>query len=110
MGLAYSLASLVVCRAGATTLAELTAIGRPSLLIPSPNVTDNHQEHNARGLEAVGAAEVLLETGWDLEGAVGRVLSLAGGELRLDAMAAAARGQARLDAATRAADIVEALL
>jgi UDP-N-acetylglucosamine--N-acetylmuramyl-(pentapeptide) pyrophosphoryl-undecaprenol N-acetylglucosamine transferase len=110
MGLAYSLASLVVCRAGATTLAELTAIGRPSLLIPSPNVTDNHQEHNARGLEGVGAAEVLLETDWDLEGAVGRVLSLAGGELRLDAMAAAARGQARLDAATRAADIVEALL
>ncbi|QKS71522.1 undecaprenyldiphospho-muramoylpentapeptide beta-N-acetylglucosaminyltransferase [Paenalkalicoccus suaedae] len=51
----------VVARAGATTLAELTALGIPSILIPSPYVTNNHQEKNARALEKVGAAKVILE-------------------------------------------------
>ncbi|UFJ41924.1 undecaprenyldiphospho-muramoylpentapeptide beta-N-acetylglucosaminyltransferase [Brevibacillus humidisoli] len=50
-----------VNRAGASTLAELTALGIPSILIPSPYVTNNHQEKNARGLERAGAAVVLLE-------------------------------------------------
>ncbi len=58
---AISAADLVVCRAGAITLAELTAKGIPSILIPSPNVTNNHQEYNARVLEKTGAAEVLTE-------------------------------------------------
>ncbi|TVQ91119.1 MAG: undecaprenyldiphospho-muramoylpentapeptide beta-N-acetylglucosaminyltransferase [Deltaproteobacteria bacterium] len=110
MGMAYALADLVVCRAGATTLAELTAVGKPSLLIPSPNVTDNHQEHNARGLESEGAAEVLVEQSWDIEAAVGRVLALVRAELKLEQMREAAKGQARLDAAARAADLVEELL
>ena len=52
---------LVVSRAGATTLAELTALGKPSVLIPSPYVTNNHQEKNARSLSDHGAAELLLE-------------------------------------------------
>jgi UDP-N-acetylglucosamine--N-acetylmuramyl-(pentapeptide) pyrophosphoryl-undecaprenol N-acetylglucosamine transferase len=53
---------LVVARAGATTLAEITALGIPSILIPSPYVTNNHQEKNARSLEEVGAAIVRLES------------------------------------------------
>ncbi|WP_018664076.1 undecaprenyldiphospho-muramoylpentapeptide beta-N-acetylglucosaminyltransferase [Heyndrickxia acidiproducens] len=52
---------LVVSRAGATTLAELTALGIPSILIPSPYVTNNHQEKNARALSEKGAAFMLLE-------------------------------------------------
>jgi UDP-N-acetylglucosamine--N-acetylmuramyl-(pentapeptide) pyrophosphoryl-undecaprenol N-acetylglucosamine transferase len=52
---------LVVSRAGATTLAELTSLGVPSILIPSPYVTNNHQEKNARSLVVQGAAELLLE-------------------------------------------------
>jgi UDP-N-acetylglucosamine--N-acetylmuramyl-(pentapeptide) pyrophosphoryl-undecaprenol N-acetylglucosamine transferase len=52
---------LVVSRAGATTLAELTSLGIPSILIPSPYVTNNHQEKNARSLVVQGAAELLLE-------------------------------------------------
>ncbi|EIT84995.1 undecaprenyldiphospho-muramoylpentapeptide beta-N- acetylglucosaminyltransferase [Fictibacillus macauensis ZFHKF-1] len=52
---------LVVARAGATSIAELTALGIPSILIPSPYVTNNHQEKNARALEAPGAAAVILE-------------------------------------------------
>jgi UDP-N-acetylglucosamine--N-acetylmuramyl-(pentapeptide) pyrophosphoryl-undecaprenol N-acetylglucosamine transferase len=52
---------LVVSRAGATTLAELTSLGVPSILIPSPYVTNNHQEKNARSLVVQGAAELLIE-------------------------------------------------
>ncbi|ASA23555.1 undecaprenyldiphospho-muramoylpentapeptide beta-N-acetylglucosaminyltransferase [Paenibacillus donghaensis] len=58
--------SLIVNRAGASFLAEITALGIPSVLIPSPNVTNNHQEANARQLEREGAAAVLLEK--DLNG------------------------------------------
>lgn len=53
--------SLIVNRAGASFLAEITALGIPSVLIPSPNVTNNHQEANARQLEGEGAAVVILE-------------------------------------------------
>ncbi|PGV48737.1 undecaprenyldiphospho-muramoylpentapeptide beta-N-acetylglucosaminyltransferase [Bacillus sp. AFS037270] len=52
---------LVVSRAGATTLAELTSLGIPSILVPSPYVTNNHQEKNARSLSDHGAAQLLLE-------------------------------------------------
>jgi UDP-N-acetylglucosamine--N-acetylmuramyl-(pentapeptide) pyrophosphoryl-undecaprenol N-acetylglucosamine transferase len=110
MGLAYGIANLVVCRAGATTLAELTAVGRAALLIPSPNVTENHQEHNARGLEAVGAADVLVEQGWDLDAALRRIHGLLENRMVLAGMAEAARNQARLDAAERAASVVESVL
>jgi UDP-N-acetylglucosamine--N-acetylmuramyl-(pentapeptide) pyrophosphoryl-undecaprenol N-acetylglucosamine transferase len=57
---------LVVARAGATTLAELTSLGIPSILIPSPYVTNNHQERNARALSEKGAAKLVLEK--DLSG------------------------------------------
>lgn len=54
-------ASLIVNRAGASFLAEITALGIPAILIPSPYVTNNHQEKNARWLEQNGAAQVILE-------------------------------------------------
>ena len=54
-------ADLVLCRAGASTISELTALGVPALIVPSPYVTNNHQEKNARVLEAAGGAVVLLE-------------------------------------------------
>lgn len=52
---------LIISRAGASLLAEITALGIPSILIPSPNVTNNHQEKNARWLEEKRAAKVILE-------------------------------------------------
>ena len=58
-------ADLILCRAGASTLAELTYMGKPVLIVPSPNVTDNHQEKNARVLEKVGGAKVFLEGEFD---------------------------------------------
>ena len=54
-------ADLVMCRAGAATLAELAVLGKPCILVPSPNVAENHQEKNAKALEREGAAVVLLE-------------------------------------------------
>ncbi len=57
---------LVVSRAGATTLAELTSLGVPSILIPSPYVTNNHQEKNARALSDHGAADTFIRIGIEL--------------------------------------------
>lgn len=107
---AYAMADLVVARCGSSTLGELCAVGKASLLIPSPNVTENHQEENARSLEQAGAAEVLVERGWDLQAAVGRVRALLADGAALQRMGEAARGQARLDAASLAADEVERVL
>ncbi|MBQ3103449.1 MAG: undecaprenyldiphospho-muramoylpentapeptide beta-N-acetylglucosaminyltransferase [Oscillospiraceae bacterium] len=61
MALVMRAADLVICRAGAATLSELTALGVPAIIVPSPYVTNNHQEKNARALEKTGAAELLLE-------------------------------------------------
>ena len=61
MPVRYRLASLVICRSGATTLAEITAAGRVSVLVPFPYAANNHQEHNARIIETANAGEVILD-------------------------------------------------
>ena len=97
-------ADLVVCRAGATTIAELTAAGRPAVLVPLPTATDDHQRKNAEVLGAAGAAEVVEQT--DLEGGAlaTRIQALVNAPDRLAAMAAAARKLGRPDAAKLIAD------
>ena len=65
---AMAMADVAVFRAGATGLAELAARGVPAILIPYPYAAENHQEKNARAMEAAGAAEVILNR--DLDGAV----------------------------------------
>ena len=99
MGRQLGQADVVVCRAGATTIAELTAAGRAAILIPLPTATDDHQRKNAEALVASGAADLLLQR--DLNGRVlaERILALAGDRPRRDRMAAAARTLARPDAA-----------
>jgi UDP-N-acetylglucosamine--N-acetylmuramyl-(pentapeptide) pyrophosphoryl-undecaprenol N-acetylglucosamine transferase len=57
----YGQADMIIARAGAMTLSEITALGKPSLLIPFPFAANNHQEHNARALVKAGAAEMILE-------------------------------------------------
>ena len=61
VGNVYAASDLMICRAGAITISELQTMGIPSILIPSPYVTANHQEHNARSLERDGGAVVMLE-------------------------------------------------
>jgi len=99
MGRRLRAADLVVCRAGATTLAELTAAGKPSILIPLPTATDDHQRKNAEALAAEGAADVLLQGDASGERLAARILALASDASRRQRMAAAARRLARPDAA-----------
>lgn len=61
MSVVMRAADLVICRSGASTISELTALGVPAIMVPSPNVTNNHQEKNARVLEEHGGARVVLE-------------------------------------------------
>jgi UDP-N-acetylglucosamine--N-acetylmuramyl-(pentapeptide) pyrophosphoryl-undecaprenol N-acetylglucosamine transferase len=100
-------ADLIVCRAGATTIAELTAVGRPSVLIPLPTAADDHQRKNAEVLAAAGAAELIEQSQLDGAGLAERLTALAGDRERLAAMGAAARRLARPGAA---AAIVDRLL
>jgi UDP-N-acetylglucosamine--N-acetylmuramyl-(pentapeptide) pyrophosphoryl-undecaprenol N-acetylglucosamine transferase len=99
-------ADLAVCRAGATTLAELAASGTPAVFVPFPAATDDHQRRNAQVLVDAGAAELLEErrlSGASLADAIGRLLDDPG---RLQAMRQAMRGFARPDAAARIVDRV----
>jgi UDP-N-acetylglucosamine--N-acetylmuramyl-(pentapeptide) pyrophosphoryl-undecaprenol N-acetylglucosamine transferase len=97
-------ADLIVCRAGATTLAELTAAGRPAILVPLPTATDDHQRKNAEVLVEAGAAELMDQR--SITGAVlaQRIAALLGDRARLTRMSAAARRLARPDAARIIAD------
>lgn len=104
MAEAYAWADLVVARAGATTLAELTVAGVPSLLVPFPYATHDHQTVNARWLAARGGAAVLPEPELSPERLVREISELAQTPGRLAAMAAAARGEGRPNAAEAVAD------
>jgi len=103
-------ANLVICRAGATTVAELSAAGRPSILVPFPHAADDHQTHNARALEEAGAALMVADGQLDAEVLVERIQALARRPERLHEMAEAARSLARLDAAGRIVDLAGKLL
>jgi UDP-N-acetylglucosamine--N-acetylmuramyl-(pentapeptide) pyrophosphoryl-undecaprenol N-acetylglucosamine transferase len=100
-------AGLIVSRAGATTLAEVTAAGRPAILIPLPTATDDHQRHNARALEAAGAAELMDQRDLTGERIADRMIALAGDRERRRRMSAAARQLARPRAAE---DIVDEVI
>jgi len=104
MGRQLGQADVVVCRAGATTLAEITAAGKAAILVPLPTATDDHQRRNAEALEQKGAAEVLLQSEMDGRTLAARILSLARDRERRDRIAAAARSLARPDAAKAIVD------
>jgi UDP-N-acetylglucosamine--N-acetylmuramyl-(pentapeptide) pyrophosphoryl-undecaprenol N-acetylglucosamine transferase len=103
-------AHLVIGRAGASTVAELAAIGRPSILIPYPSAADDHQTANARAFEANGACIVIAQPEFTAAALAGHLVSLLQAPERLGAMAAAARAAGRPDAAARLADLVSELI
>ena len=94
-------ADLVVCRAGATTLAELAAAGRPAVLVPLPTATDDHQRKNAEVLVRAGAAVMVEERHASAAHLSDTIATLLDDTARLDAMAQAMRHFARPDAAFR---------
>jgi UDP-N-acetylglucosamine--N-acetylmuramyl-(pentapeptide) pyrophosphoryl-undecaprenol N-acetylglucosamine transferase len=99
MGRQLGQADVIVCRAGATTLAEITAAGKAAILIPLPSATDDHQRKNAEALAARGAADVLLQSEMTGHALASRILALAADRDRRARIAAAARSLARPDAA-----------
>jgi UDP-N-acetylglucosamine--N-acetylmuramyl-(pentapeptide) pyrophosphoryl-undecaprenol N-acetylglucosamine transferase len=105
MAQAYSAADLVICRAGATTIAELTVTGRAAVLVPFPYAANNHQEHNARTLAAVGAAELIQDQ--TLSGALlaERIRHYWSHPEAIAAMAARCLTLGKPDAATRVAHL-----
>ena len=92
---------LTVARAGATTLAELTSLGIPSILIPSPYVTNNHQEKNARALSDHHAAKLLLESDLNGQKLVSEIDRILMNEQTLTDMKTAAKKLGIPDAADR---------
>jgi UDP-N-acetylglucosamine--N-acetylmuramyl-(pentapeptide) pyrophosphoryl-undecaprenol N-acetylglucosamine transferase len=109
-GLGYAAADLVVCRAGAITLAELAAVGKPSILIPSPHVTHHHQEANAAVFAKAGAAVVLPEAGLDGVRLAAAVRELLDDPQRLRRMAEAGLQLGRPDALDELVERVHALV
>ncbi len=106
MELALAVADVAVARAGANTIHELAVCGIPSILIPYPHATEQHQEANARELERAGAAEVYLDRELTPEGLAGRIVSLLADEDRRASMGERAAGWAKPDAAERVARLV----
>ena len=102
-------ADVIISRAGASTCNEIGASGTPSILIPSPNVTNNHQEKNARILEDHGAAIVITEDQCSGKVLYNTVQQLLEDHDRRKAMSAAVRDMVVLDSAERICDLVEHL-
>ncbi|MBA3516807.1 MAG: undecaprenyldiphospho-muramoylpentapeptide beta-N-acetylglucosaminyltransferase [Rhizobiales bacterium] len=107
MGVRLAAAHLVLCRAGASTVAELAALGRPAILVPYPHALDHDQAENARALAEVGGAWIMPESELDPSTLARKLASLMDAPDELTAAAEAARAQGRLDAAERLADLVE---
>ncbi|MEO7674586.1 MAG: undecaprenyldiphospho-muramoylpentapeptide beta-N-acetylglucosaminyltransferase, partial [Pyrinomonadaceae bacterium] len=109
MYIEFAKADLVICRAGATTCAELAAAGKPSIMIPLPSAADNHQRKNAEAFVKAGAAKILVQADLGGERLAEEILLLADSPDVIDAMEAAARKLGRKDAASAAVDLIEEL-
>ena len=107
MPAAFAQADVVISRAGASTVGELCAAGRASILVPYPHAADDHQTHNAEALASAGGAQVVSDAQWDGERMVREIESLLSVPERLERMEKAARSLARPGAARRAADVLE---
>lgn len=107
---AYAVADIVVSRAGATTLAELTAVGRPAILIPYPYAAGNHQELNARRLSEMGAARVVLDHELDSETLARNIKDLFDNPGIRSEMQRSSRSLGRPDAAQKIVEIVLSLI
>jgi len=102
----YSAADMIVCRAGATSIAEITALGKPALLVPYPFATDDHQKSNARSLQEVGAAAVIPDPEMNGETLVSAIIEMAENPLLVDRMARASLDYGMPDSGIRLAELV----
>ena len=107
MDCAYSVADVVITRAGASTVSELQLIGKPTVFVPSPNVAEDHQTHNAMSLVKRGAA-VLVKDSEAINSAMQMAVELADDTERCLEMAAAQRAMGRMDAASDVVKVISA--
>jgi UDP-N-acetylglucosamine--N-acetylmuramyl-(pentapeptide) pyrophosphoryl-undecaprenol N-acetylglucosamine transferase len=107
MPAAVAKADLVLCRSGASTVSELAAAGRPSILVPFPFAADNHQQRNAEAMERAGAARLVFDREMNGQRLVEEVVSLFRTPELLRTMGENARKLSRPGAAERAADVLE---
>ncbi|MTI81407.1 MAG: undecaprenyldiphospho-muramoylpentapeptide beta-N-acetylglucosaminyltransferase [Firmicutes bacterium] len=107
---ALTAASLVVCRAGAATLAELTALGLPSVLIPYPHAAENHQEYNARALSDRGAAVMIRDSELTGELLLEQIKQLISSSQRLEEMAKESTKLGRPNALDDIIDLIDDII
>ncbi|HET9868798.1 MAG TPA: glycosyltransferase, partial [Nitrospira sp.] len=105
----FGKADLVICRAGATTCAELSAAGKASIMVPLPTAADDHQRKNAEALERAGAAKMILQSGLTGESLAAEISKLIEAPEAITAMETAAKDLGREDAEERTVDIIEEL-
>ena len=105
----FAVADLVLCRAGATTTAELIAAGKASIMVPFPFAADDHQRKNAEALEAAGASKMILQEKLSGEKLAAEVSALLSRPEEVERMALASKKMAHGDAAAAAVDLIEEL-
>ncbi|HET7114198.1 MAG TPA: undecaprenyldiphospho-muramoylpentapeptide beta-N-acetylglucosaminyltransferase [Pyrinomonadaceae bacterium] len=105
----FAAADLVICRAGATTTAELIAAGKASIMVPFPFAADDHQRKNAEALEAAGASRMILQQDLSGERLAGEIEKLVSAPQTLDQMEEASRKLAHGDAAVSVVNMIEEL-
>ena len=101
---------LILCRAGATTCAELAAAGKASIMIPLPTAADDHQRKNAEALQTAGAAKMILQRNLNGENLANELKDLIENSQNITAMETAAKKLARADAAAVTVDLIEDLV
>ena len=106
----FAKADLVICRAGATSCAELAAAGKASIMIPLPTAADDHQRKNAEALQKAGAARMILQRDLSGESLANEILSLINSPEIISRMEAAAKSLARSDAAEVTVNLIEDLV
>lgn len=105
----FAKADLVICRAGATTCAELAAAGKASVMVPLPTAADDHQRKNAEALQKAGAAKMILQAELTGESLAKKIEDLINSPEKITEMERNAKKLAKADAAEKAADIIEKL-
>lgn len=105
----FAKADLVICRAGATTCAELSAAGKAAIMIPLPTAADDHQRKNAEALVTAGAAKMILQRDLAGESLANEILDLINQPEKISAMETATKKLARRDAAESTVDLIEEL-
>lgn len=105
----FGRADLLICRAGATTCAEVAAAGKAALMIPFPGAADNHQQKNAEALQNAGAAKMIIQKDLSGEALANEIKRLIETPETINEMESAAKRIGRADAAEKTVDIIEEL-